>query len=1013
MPEISDFEMNSHDWLHLTIFCTILLSDIITMIGFYCIVGAGIFLIIIVTALLFLWTTPGIPGHQYFRRALNGPFSASFPHPPQHFVGRDEDVKKLVDLIDFSKRTYKIICIVGSPGIGKSALAKAVGNEMILKGAVVHYVDMAEFPDGQLKQVLAEKIFQNLHEGSPMKVTFDKLLAWAGNRYWNNLIVLDNCDECINSQKQEFQDAIEQILSRSTNIKILTTSREVILYLDKYYSLRLATLDRASACELLEQRNPSVLNDTEKNLIAELTGDIPLALRIIGSLFSIEVPPTPAEIIEKLRENPIPTLSPEKLARKSQLNHSIMLSYSYLGSRLQKIARNLAHFPGSFDVPSAVSVLSHIFASEITADSSVNEMVMRSLLEYNKETRRYHFHRLVREFLLLHSENNETEGFNSAFRQHFTTTLCEMTGEFYDRDSPKNALTVLDTERHNFQYWMSTIKNPADDSIDCFFLAMRTKYLSSRFQPVELKKPIDNVIYILKKELISFRAHSVDADHKRAIFRLFVHFIAFSASRNQTLQEEDDSFQQFSTNVDIIEEFGHASSHSTYYVDFYVSFLSFYESKLDETSSKLYHERILRKNDETSMMCEISECDYRDIAYAYYIRNEFEKSIQFYEKALPQNNSIPVQLDIMMHLFYAYYLTRAQHEEKLLNMHEQLLSFFTQAINESSGAIYTHLYIYRDYYSMVIKCGCDLSKSELLLERIIDTLIDIGEKGGVTDIHKACELAESLYELKEYERATKVATYAVTSILHGYLDSLDKLLVMTIRHSEVVHILVKIQMVLSKSVYHTNRSEAKTRFVQTTEYLLANNFTVSYAYDFSQCCSYLFSLGNYKYLDVCYWPSVEDQITKGLETAMYLLFVMPFGPLETSTELPVNDLPIEQYPELIQHSKSTSLLYDDKKELLEFFSKWLLPVPDYNNYISRSINQLAERIFRYTLVRFFLNAVSFFVRLFLVYHLCKHIVKFSFSVFTVMIINYRHVVVLTVICIFILFSMYSGNEPAF
>ena len=130
----------------------------------------------------------------------------SFPYPPEHFVGRDEDVKKLVDLIDFSNRTYKIICIVGPPGIGKSALAKAVGNETISNGALAHYIDMAESPNGQLKQVLAEKIFQNLHEGSSTNVTFDNLLAWAGRSFWNNLIVLDNCEEYnIDSQKQEFR----------------------------------------------------------------------------------------------------------------------------------------------------------------------------------------------------------------------------------------------------------------------------------------------------------------------------------------------------------------------------------------------------------------------------------------------------------------------------------------------------------------------------------------------------------------------------------------------------------------------------------------------------------------------------------------------------------------------------------------------------------------------------------------------------------------------------------------
>ena len=59
-----------------------------------------------------------------------------FSYPPKHFVGRDEDMKELIASIDFSNKTSQIICIIGPPGIGKSALAFSVGHEMILNGAV-------------------------------------------------------------------------------------------------------------------------------------------------------------------------------------------------------------------------------------------------------------------------------------------------------------------------------------------------------------------------------------------------------------------------------------------------------------------------------------------------------------------------------------------------------------------------------------------------------------------------------------------------------------------------------------------------------------------------------------------------------------------------------------------------------------------------------------------------------------------------------------------------------------
>ena len=187
-------------------------------------------------------------------------YFSKFPYPPQYFVGRNDNITELMKQIDFTNKTYRIICIVGSPGIGKSALAITVGNEMILNGAVVHYVDMAEFPEGQLKQVLAEKILPSEN----MNITFDRLLTWAGTRFWYNLIVLDNCDECVNIQKQEFQNALHDILHFSKNVKILTTSREETLHLESYYVHKLAPLSRKSACKLLEQKIPLILNETEK-----------------------------------------------------------------------------------------------------------------------------------------------------------------------------------------------------------------------------------------------------------------------------------------------------------------------------------------------------------------------------------------------------------------------------------------------------------------------------------------------------------------------------------------------------------------------------------------------------------------------------------------------------------------------------------------------------------------------------------------------------------------------------
>ena len=144
------------------------------------------------------------------------------------------------------------------------------------------------------------------------------------------------------------------------------------------------------------------MNKTEKKLIAELTGEIPLALKIVASLLSIRLsPPAPAEIIDKLKNNPIPALSDSRLAKVRQLNHSIHISYNYLDMKHKKIGKYLAHFPGSFAKNDAIDFLCDNNTTQTKEElidfylDALAELVTRSLLEHDLSTDRFYFHRLI------------------------------------------------------------------------------------------------------------------------------------------------------------------------------------------------------------------------------------------------------------------------------------------------------------------------------------------------------------------------------------------------------------------------------------------------------------------------------------------------------------------------------------------------------------------------------------------------------------------------------------------
>lgn len=81
-----------------------------------------------------------------------------------HFVGREEEVRQLVTLLDSAGRADpQFVTIVGEAGIGKSALLRQLDPEVRLRGAAVV---VGQCADGEIKSPLAPwvSIIERLHE---------------------------------------------------------------------------------------------------------------------------------------------------------------------------------------------------------------------------------------------------------------------------------------------------------------------------------------------------------------------------------------------------------------------------------------------------------------------------------------------------------------------------------------------------------------------------------------------------------------------------------------------------------------------------------------------------------------------------------------------------------------------------------------------------------------------------------------------------------------------------------
>ena len=291
------------------------------------------------------------------------------PAPPStsELVGRSDDVETLTAMA----HTASLITVVGSGGVGKTSVARAVFERLCIGHRDTHWIDLSSISDAsQLTALVAEKLSIETAADDPVATMLEAVADSQATLF------LDNCEHLL----RPVADLVTLARRHAPSIRWIATSQENLhLSFETVYRLEPLALPDADADVEQAMRSASVelmvrRMSTADRHFALLSSNIGSVVRLCTELeglpLAIEIAAAHAAslgldaVLEQLQDRLwLPSKSNLDVGRHHSLLAVCEWSYGLLSAEERAVFRRIAPFVGGFTLAMAQRLVTGDFGS--------------------------------------------------------------------------------------------------------------------------------------------------------------------------------------------------------------------------------------------------------------------------------------------------------------------------------------------------------------------------------------------------------------------------------------------------------------------------------------------------------------------------------------------------------------------------------------------------------------------------------------------------------------------------